>query len=170
MQCSRVDGNQCFESSSALLVPFYQTKWHHIPQDNNLFPERCKSLSEKRSFTTKKILGIEQSDLLLTQGKTCLLVVSVSCYKYGNVLNACADAMMKGFSSFQMPIKCYSYYHVCCHYFLSKTRQTHFPVPNEGHCIQCYLQLKICCKTLFQYVVQHYSTLLSLLWRSLRDQ
>jgi len=64
-----VDGNQCFESSSAMLVPFYQTKWHHIPEDNNLFPERRKSLSEKRSFTTKKILGIEQSDLLLTQGK-----------------------------------------------------------------------------------------------------
>ena len=145
-----------------MLVPFYQTKWHHIPEENNLFPERCKSLSEKRSFTTKKIVGIEQSDLLLTQGKTCLLVVSVTCYKYGNVLNAWTDAMMKGSNSFQMPVKCYSYYHMCCHYFLSKTHQI--------HCIQCYFQLKICYKTLFQYVVQHYSMLLSLLWRSLIEQ
>jgi hypothetical protein len=104
-----VDGNQCFESSSAMLVPFYQTKWHHIPEYNNLFPEGCKSLSKIRSFTTKKILGIEQSDLLLTQEKICLLVVSVTCYEYGNVPNAWADAMMKGCNSFWMPIKCYSY-------------------------------------------------------------
>jgi len=53
-----VVGTQCFESSSAMLVPFYQTKWHHIPEDNNLFSERCKSLSKIGSFTTKKILGI----------------------------------------------------------------------------------------------------------------
>jgi hypothetical protein len=82
-----VDGNQCFESSSAMLVPIYQTKWHHIPENNNLFPESCKSLP-KISFTTKKTLGIEQSDLLLTQGRTCILVVSVTGYKYGNVPNA----------------------------------------------------------------------------------
>ena len=109
MQCSMVDGNQYFESSSAMLVLFYQTKWHHISEHNNIFPERCKSLSKIRSFTTKKILGIDQSDLLLTQVKTCLLVVSVICYKYGNVPNAWADAMMKGCNSFRMPIKCYSY-------------------------------------------------------------
>jgi len=98
-----VDGNQCFESSSAMLVPIYQTKWHHIPENNHLFPESCKSLS-KISFTTKKILGIEQSDLLLTQERTCMLVVSVTGYKYGNVPKAWTDAMMKGCNSFQMPI------------------------------------------------------------------
>jgi len=61
----------------------------------------------------------------------------------------------------RLRVKHYSYIMcVGCHYFLSKTHQIHFTVPNVGHRIHCYLQLQICCKTLFEYAVKLSSNML----------